>query len=61
MDSPVFDAVIGAWVDGDSRDVVVHRNAAGATFAFHSPLERGPVHCEICEAPGSRVHLTEGH
>jgi hypothetical protein len=56
IDRPAFDAVVCAEVDGDYRDVVVHRNATG-TFAFHSPLVNGSIHCDICEKPGTKVYL----
>ena len=55
-DRPYFDAVICADVDGDYRDVVVHRNATGVA-AFHSPLAGGSVHCAICERQGTKVYL----
>jgi hypothetical protein len=39
--------------------VVVHRNAQGEVYCFHSPLEHGPVRCDLCETPGTRVYLYE--
>lgn len=59
MNEPIFDEVITAYVHGRDRDIVMHRNAEVEVFAFHSPLERGPIRCEICETPGSRVYITE--
>jgi hypothetical protein len=56
LSAPNFDAVICADVDGDYRDVVVHRNATD-TVAFHSPLVNGSIHCDICEKPGTKVWL----
>lgn len=42
---------------GADRMVVVHRDATGEPYCFHSPLETGPVHCTLCETPGARVAL----
>jgi len=57
-DAPRFDEVVQVELDDASRiDLVLHSNAAGLLFAWHSPLERGPVHCELCETPGTRVYL----
>ena len=37
-------------------NLVVHRNAAGEPFAWHSPLDASVITCSICEG-GARVYL----
>lgn len=58
VDFPRFD-VIGQ-ADGTISPqelVVAHRDVNGKVYAFHSPLEQGPVHCDLCEKPGTRVWM----
>ena len=53
-----FDRIEAAREALEASDLVVtHRNANGDVYAFHSPLEDGPVRCEWCETPGNRVYL----
>jgi hypothetical protein len=60
LDPTPFDEVIFLWTDEREYTLVTHRNAAGEVFAWHSPLDDGPVCCSICES-GARVYLnTEG-
>ena len=59
---PTYDAIVPVTFDyaqglAIQRDCVIHRNAAGEVYCFHSPLEHGPVHCDFCETPGNRVYL----
>jgi hypothetical protein len=43
--------VICVKIDEWPENVVVHRDLiANVTIAFHSPLEDGPVHCDLCES-----------
>jgi hypothetical protein len=58
MERPVFDliAMAGATLKPEAY-VVAHRDANGDIYAFHSPLEHGPIHCEVCEVPGARIWL----
>ena len=41
--------------DGPPYDEVVHRNAQGEIYCFHSPLEHGPIHCDVCTMSGTRI------
>ena len=59
MDEPRFYEVTSAGTVYALAHVVVHKNADGEVFCFHSPLERSPVHCDLCETPGTRVYLEE--
>ena len=56
LEYPVFDEVIYRALDSELTPIVTHRNAEGAIYAFHSPLENGPVRCALCET-GTRVYL----
>jgi hypothetical protein len=51
------DAIVMTDALGADRMVVVHRDATGEPYCFHSPLESGPVHCTLCETPGVRVAM----
>jgi hypothetical protein len=58
MDVPVFDLIgMAGDVLSSVAQVVVHRNADGEVYCFHSPLEHGPVRCDLCQTPGTRVYL----
>lgn len=57
LDVPRFDQFVPTVVDGHSKIMVVHRDVDLEPYAWHSPLERGPVGCSLCETPGTRVYL----
>jgi hypothetical protein len=54
----VFDEIEEMEFREDSKitSLVVHRNTEGVVYCCHSPLEHGPVHCDLCET-GTRVYL----
>lgn len=55
--NPHPDAIVMTDALGSDRMVVVHRDATGEPYCFHSPLASGPVHCALCETPGTRVAM----
>jgi hypothetical protein len=56
-ENPFPDAILTTAALGPDRMVVVHRDVSGEPYCFHSPLETGPVHCTLCETPGTRVAM----
>jgi hypothetical protein len=60
LEMPVFDEIVELEVDeaSDVTSLVVHRNAKGVVYCCHSPLERGPLRCTLCETPGTRVYVS---
>jgi hypothetical protein len=60
---PVFDQLLEVEL-GESEagikvsGLVVHRNAEGVIYCCHSPLDNGPVHCDLCETPGFKVWMS---
>jgi hypothetical protein len=54
-----FDRVAEIELGDRAFDCVVHLDADGQPYAFHSPLQRGPVSCSLCETPGTRVYVPD--
>lgn len=55
FESPDFDFV-SVCEDLGERPIVVHLSVANTVIAYHSPLTKEHVRCEICEK-GARVRL----
>ena len=60
MGTPHFDEAVRVdWHDGTITDLVIHRDAAGEAYIYHSPLdETKTLVCSICNS-GARVYIAE--
>lgn len=52
-----FDYVTQIQIDEKNWNLVIHKNAAGEIFAYHTPLTEVPITCSIC-ANGARVYIS---
>jgi hypothetical protein len=46
----------GGWTQNLVAHLVVHVGVDGLPYAYHSPLNRGPISCAVCES-GERIYL----